>query len=156
MTPLLWRLVAYAAALGAAIAFGWHLGAGHVQSRWNAATLVQEREYAAKVAAAQATTATWQGKADQAAKERDDALQNLATYRAAHPIGHVWVCKQPAQTGPALPSSAPSGITGTPPVTVLQPEAARDIGPDLDALAALADQVNESYRQCRAVYQALH
>lgn len=154
MTTLAWRILILALLLGALFGAGWHFGASSTQHRWDAATASQERDYLAKVAAAQATTATWQGKADQAAKERDDALQNLSAYRSSHPIGHVGLCIQPPKATPTVPVSPGGEPAGTTPAAVLLQEP-KDIAPALDQLMAEADTINEAYRQCRAVYQAL-
>jgi len=152
LAPVPWLKLA---AAGVLFWSGWYLGAGRVQGLWDAATVAQERDYLAKVAAAQAKGQQWQAAADAASKERDDAKQTLATYVAAHPLGPVWLCSHP-QAPPTVSHNPPGEPAGTAPPVPLQPAAPRDIGPALDALLLEADTLNENYRVCRSAYLALH
>ena len=97
------------------------------------------------------------GLASAADKEKLDATQSLNAYMAAHPVGAVLVCKQPAShSGQGLPS-APAAATGpagagTGPASV--PEVlggsareAIDVGPEQRTILQSAAELAIRYRR---------
>jgi len=84
-----------------------------------------------------------QGVANAADKDAKTAKTDFDAYRAAHPVGHVWVCK-PASSSQHSPSDKPQADTGnagpgTGPqigsdVLAGSPSTATDVGPELDTI----------------------
>lgn len=147
------RYLADVAVLLAVFGYGWHVGAGHVQRRWDADKQAQATAEAHLKAATLAKQQELQAHADDLEKQRDLARSDLDSYRLSHPV-HVRLCGTPSGSGGGLPSPASHSTAGAEVSPVLQPEAT-DIGPALDELMAEADGVNELYRVCRAGYLAV-
>ena len=101
------------------------------------------KQLAVAKAKADAETARLQGVADAADKVARAAQADFDKYRTDHPVGHVWVCQQPAgnqhgasdkpeaNTGNAGPGTGPQAGTG---VSAGSASAPTDIGPELDLI----------------------
>lgn len=160
MNPLLLKLLPYAAgALAVTLAvlwFGDH-ERGVERERIAAGHYLQLAE--AKMAADRETKRL-QGVANAAEQTANDLQADYVAYRAANPVGHVWVCK-PAPSGehgaqPQSPADSAHGGAGPGPeagggVPGGSEAQAIDIGPELDTIvsgfAALAVQVSRWQHQ---------
>jgi len=94
-----------------------------------------------------------QAVADKAKGERDATQKQLDDYRAAHPVGAVFVCHKPADSRWGLPAAAgadPGNAVPSPgPIAVpaVSGGTETDVGADLDALVRAAEVMGGLYRQ---------
>jgi hypothetical protein len=106
------------------------------------------REHAKSILEQQAI----QAKADAAEKVRDATQKTLDDYMSAHPVGSVFVCNKPHDSGPTgLPEVSSSNpgdaVSGAGPDPVSAVPSGVDIGPDLSTLVRAAGTVATLYRQ---------
>lgn len=113
--------------------------------------------------------ATLQAKADKAEKDRDATQKTLDDYMFAHPVGSVWVCGPPVNSGRGLPKvtrpdpghadSQPGPSPGGE-VPGGSQVAATDIGPELDTIVrsfgTMAGLYQEYQRQPTVNVDAQH
>lgn len=97
-----------------------------------------------------------EARADKAEKERDAAQKDLDDYLFTHPVGTVWVCSPPTNSGRGLPkvtrpdnSHADPGAGPAPGSEVPRGSqvAATDIGPELDAIVRSFGTMAGLYRE---------
>lgn len=130
------------------------IGANQVKAADASARADEQKKVAAQTVALQVL-------ADKAAEKRDVAQKALTDYMAAHPVGHVFVCRGQANSGSGLPkaassdratasSSADAGHVGQ--VSGGSEDKPIDIGPALDVIVRSAGAVSGLYRQSQVTH----
>ena len=145
--PVPWiRLGLAAVALGAAFGFGWHLGAGRVQGRWNVATLAQDaivqKQLADNLAKEKGYGRQLQAASDQAVANRAELDRIRALPRAGRLRCTTTDSANPVPAVPGPPSSA------TPAGGSLPPAGNSGFDP-VPAVMTLADQADDVVEKCR-------
>lgn len=149
LEPYLWAGLVAALLLGGVYEVHRLEAIGEQKTQLADAKARQEEQ--AKLAA---QTAALQAQADKAAEERDVAQQALKDYMDAHPVGHVFVCRGPTNSGTSVsasPGPNPGAENSGPgPGAVPQVSAGSlgiDIGPSLDAIVRAAAAVSGNYAE---------
>lgn len=165
-----WRVIGlFVAIAGFGVAYlGWHhhvfqQGADSRDAYYKPilaardATIADQTAKALKAKAeADGLTATLGALAKQIGDERVKADADLDEYRRTHPVRII--VREPAAAcsgGGSVSETARIAGEATEAAAVLQPQAARDIGPAIEALLAEADGTNEDLRMCETQYRAL-
>ena len=138
------RLATAAAVLGGVFAWGWHFGAGHVQTRLDALISAQNEAVVRSQAEIIRKEAVYAHQLSDAASEHERDLADLAAIRALPGSGRLRCHTETGSGGvpqvPATPghNAAPGGVIPAP--VEFDPSA---------ALTTLADRADDTVEACR-------